>query len=59
MRNLYKMSVGKSERTISLRRPTLGWKDIIKIDLKEIESEGVYHVQGGLLRKRLINVMVT
>jgi hypothetical protein len=37
MRNTYNILVGKRERNRSLGRPTSGWKDNIRLDLREIE----------------------
>jgi hypothetical protein len=41
MRNAYKMLVGKSEGKRSLGRPRRKRENNIKMDLKEIECEGV------------------
>jgi hypothetical protein len=35
-RNVYRVSVGKSERKRPLERPRRRWEDGIKMDLKEI-----------------------
>jgi hypothetical protein len=41
MRNVYKILVGKPEGKRRLGRPWRRWKDNIRIDLREIEWEGV------------------
>jgi hypothetical protein len=41
MRNAYNILVGKPEGNRPLWRPGRGWKDNIKMDLREIRSEGV------------------
>jgi hypothetical protein len=42
MRNEYKILVGKPEGKRPLGRPRCPWKDNIRIDIREIEWEGVY-----------------
>jgi hypothetical protein len=46
MRNVYKILVRKPEGKRPLRRPRHGWKDNIRIDLREREWEDVdwFHV---------------
>jgi hypothetical protein len=41
MRNAFIISVRKSARTRPLGRPRRRWKENIKMDLEEIESEAV------------------
>jgi hypothetical protein len=41
MTNMYKILAGKPDRKRPLKRPRHGWEDNIKMDLKEIEWEGV------------------
>jgi hypothetical protein len=41
VRNAYTILVGKPEGKSSLGRPRRRWEDNIKIDLREIRSEGV------------------
>jgi hypothetical protein len=41
MRNAYKTSVGKPERNRPLGRSKRRWENYIKMDLKEIECDGV------------------
>jgi hypothetical protein len=41
MRNAYKILVGKPDGKRPLRRPRHIWEDNIKMDLREIELEGV------------------
>jgi hypothetical protein len=41
MRNAYKLLFGKSERKRSLGRTKCKWENNIKLNLKEIECEGV------------------
>jgi hypothetical protein len=40
-RNVYRLLVGKSEGKRSLRRPRHRWEDNTKIDLREIQFEGM------------------
>ena len=40
-RNVYRVLVGKPERKGPLGRPTRRWEDNIKIDLQEMECEGM------------------
>jgi hypothetical protein len=40
-RNVYRMLVGKSEGKRPLRRPRCRWVDNIKMDLREIEWDGM------------------
>jgi len=39
-RSLYRVSVGKPEGKIPLRRPRLRWEDNIKMDLQEVICGG-------------------
>jgi hypothetical protein len=40
MRSAYKILVGKPEGNRELRRPRCRWEDNIKMDLRELGSEG-------------------
>jgi hypothetical protein len=41
MRNAYNILVGKPEEKRRFGRPRCGWEDNIKMDVKEIEWDGV------------------
>jgi hypothetical protein len=41
MKNAYRILVGKPERKRPLGRPKYRWEDDIRVDVKEIEWEGV------------------
>jgi hypothetical protein len=56
MRNAYKVLVVNAEGKRPLRRPSLIWKDNIKIDIREIGMEGVdwIHLSQGRDRWRAL-----
>jgi hypothetical protein len=41
LRNEYNILVGKPDRKRPLGRPRLRWKDNIRMDIREMECEGV------------------
>jgi hypothetical protein len=60
-RNVYKIFVGKPEGKRPLERPRRGWVDNIKMDLREIEWDGMYWVglaQDGYQWRVLVNTVM-
>jgi hypothetical protein len=57
-RRAYRILVGKREGKRPLGRPRLRWEDNVKIELQEIECEGVHWndlAQDGNLWKAFVN----
>jgi hypothetical protein len=62
IRNTYKLLVGKSEGKRPLGRPRRRWEDDIKMNIREIGTEGVDWVhlaQDGNWWRGLINTAIT
>jgi hypothetical protein len=60
-RNAYRILVGKPERKRSLGRPRRRWVDNIKIDLREIEWDGMDWVDLAKVRdqwRALVNTVM-
>jgi hypothetical protein len=52
MINAYKIWIGRSEGKRPLGRPMYRWEDSIKVDLREIEWEGVNYIHLAQDRDR-------
>jgi hypothetical protein len=52
MRNAYSILIGKPEMKRPLGRPSRRWKDIIRIDLREVRWDGVDWIHLVLDRDR-------
>jgi hypothetical protein len=60
-RNTYRILVGKPERKKPLGRPRRRWVDNIKIDLREIERDGMDWIDVAQVRdqwKVLVNMLM-
>ena len=51
-KGIYRVLVGKPERKRSLGRPRSRWEDNIKMDLQEVEYEGMYLLERAEDRDR-------
>jgi hypothetical protein len=59
--NAYRILVGKSEVKIPLEKPRLRWVDNIKMDLREIEWDGMNWIdlaQDRDQRRALVNTVM-
>jgi hypothetical protein len=57
MRNVYRVLVGKPEGKIPLERPSRIWEDWIKMDLRDIDWEGVEWIHLAQDRDRWRDVV--
>jgi hypothetical protein len=61
MRKVYKILIGKPERKRPLRRPSHGWEDIIRMDLREIGLEDldwIHLAQDRVQWQAFVNVIM-
>jgi hypothetical protein len=58
-RTVYKIFVGKPERTRSLGRPRHNWEDNIKMDLRDIGSGGMHWIDLAQYRDQCRALVIT
>ena len=57
IRGVYRVLVGKSEGTVTLGRPRCRWKDNIKIDIQEVDFEGMNWIELAQNRDRRLTLV--